>query len=113
MHEMSLCEGIVQILQEQAQTHHYSRVKTVWLELGSFTTVEIPALEFCYEVVCRDTLAEGSKLEIIQLPGTAWCFQCGQSVMIAQRYDPCPNCRSYQLQCSGGDELRIKELEVE
>jgi hydrogenase nickel incorporation protein HypA/HybF len=113
MHEMSLCEGIVQILQEQAETHQYRRVKTVCLELGQFSTVEISALEFCYEVVCRDTLAEGSKLEIIQLPGTAWCLQCGQTVTIAQRFDPCPLCHSYQVQCSGGDDMRIKELEVE
>ncbi len=29
MHEMSLCEGIVQILEDQAEAQHYTRVKQV------------------------------------------------------------------------------------
>ncbi|MCG7980654.1 MAG: hydrogenase maturation nickel metallochaperone HypA, partial [Candidatus Thiodiazotropha endolucinida] len=31
----------------------------------------------------------------------------------AARYEACPECGSYQLQVTGGDEMRIKELEVE
>jgi hydrogenase nickel incorporation protein HypA/HybF len=34
-------------------------------------------------------------------------------VRVAQRFDACPDCGGYQLQVTGGDELRIKELEVE
>jgi hydrogenase nickel incorporation protein HypA/HybF len=37
---------------------------------------------------------------------------CSESVKIKQRYDACPNCESYQLQVSSGDEMKIKELEV-
>lgn len=52
-------------------------------------------------------------LEIIDVPGEAWCMQCAKTVRVKQRYDPCPHCESYQLQVSTGDEMRIKELEVE
>jgi len=113
MHEMSLCEGILQILEEQAKSAHYSKVKTVWLEIGVLSGIEIRAIEFSYEVVCRGTLAEGSTLEIISLPATAWCMACAQSVTIQARHDACPDCGGYQLQVSSGDEMRIKELEVE
>jgi hydrogenase nickel incorporation protein HypA/HybF len=30
-----------------------------------------------------------------------------------QRYDPCPLCNGYQLQATGGMEMKVKELEVE
>ncbi|RMG37925.1 MAG: hydrogenase maturation nickel metallochaperone HypA [Gammaproteobacteria bacterium] len=113
MHEMTLCESILQILESEAGKQGFSRVKTVWLEIGELSSVEIDAMRFSYEVVTRDSLADGSTLEIIRVPGTAWCMQCARSVNIKQRFDACPDCGSYQLQVTGGEEMRIKELEVE
>ncbi len=110
---MSLCEGLLQVLEEQARVQHYRRVRTVWLEVGALAGVEIPALAFSYDVVMRGSLAEGSRLEIIEVPGRAWCLHCAASVEIGARYDPCPRCGGYQLQVTGGEEMRIKELEVE
>ncbi len=113
MHEMSLCESVLQILESEAGRQGFSRVKAVWLEIGELSSVEIDAMRFSYDVVTRNSLADGSTLEIIRVPGTAWCMQCAQSVNIKQRFDACPDCGSYQLQVTGGEEMRIKELEVE
>ncbi len=44
---------------------------------------------------------------------TAWCFSCEEAVSIGDRHSVCPNCGSHHLQVTGGDELRIKELEVD
>ena len=113
MHEMSLCESVMQILEETAAQQGFSRVKTVWLEIGELSGVEVEAMRFSFEVIRRNTLADQAALEIIRVPGSAWCLPCGKNVRIAQRFDPCPDCGSYQLQVNGGDEMRIKELEVE
>ncbi len=113
MHEMSLCEGIFQILESQAKSQGYKKVKTVWLEIGKFSSVELSALRFCFDVVCKNTLAHGATLEIIELPSKTWCMQCARPVVIEERHSPCPDCGGYQLQSDGGDELRVKELEVE
>ncbi|WP_299198089.1 hydrogenase maturation nickel metallochaperone HypA [uncultured Amphritea sp.] len=113
MHEMSICEGIVQVLEEQAVSQQYQRVKTIWLEIGPLAMVETDALRFCFDAVTRSTLAEGARLEIIELPGLARCLQCAKSVTITTRYDACSECGSLQLQVTQGEELRIKELEVE
>ncbi len=113
MHEMSICEGILQVMEEQAASQQFSRVKSVWLEIGPLAGVELDALRFGFDVVTRDSLADGARLEIIEMPGTAWCLECSKSVPIRQRFDACPECGSFQLQITGGDELRIKELEVD
>jgi hydrogenase nickel incorporation protein HypA/HybF len=107
MHEMSLCESIVGVLEEQASAQDYRRVKKVWLEVGELAGVEIEALRFGFEVVTRGTLAEGARLEIVE------CLPCARTVPAHRRFDPCPLCSGYQLQVTGGEELRIKELEVE
>lgn len=109
---MSIAEGIIQLIEEQAQQQQFSQVRAVWLEIGPLAMVETESLRFCFEAVCRHTLAADARLEIIEMPGQAWCLGCAQTVPVRQRYDACPECGSYQLQVTAGDELRIKELEV-
>ncbi len=112
MHEMSLCENILQVLEDHAKTQGFESVKTVWLEIGGLAGVELEAMRFSFDAVTRGTLADHARLEIIQVPGQAWCMQCGKTVPVQQRFDACPDCGGYQLQVTGGEEMRIKELEV-
>jgi hydrogenase nickel incorporation protein HypA/HybF len=113
MHEMSLCEGVLQVMQDQAKSVGFNRVKTVWLEIGDLAGVDAEAMRFGFDVVVQGSVADGAALEIINLPGRAWCMTCGHEVSVTQRFDACPDCGGYQLQVTGGDEMRIKELEVE
>ncbi|MBT3206002.1 MAG: hydrogenase maturation nickel metallochaperone HypA [Gammaproteobacteria bacterium] len=113
MHEMSLCEGVLQVLEAESVKQGFSRVKNVWLEIGDLSGVEIEAMLFSFDAVTRDSLADGATLNIINIPGTAWCMKCSKNVIVKQRFDECPDCGSYQLQVTSGDEMKIKELEVE
>ncbi|WP_319531241.1 hydrogenase maturation nickel metallochaperone HypA [uncultured Cohaesibacter sp.] len=113
MHEMSICEGILQVIEDQAAKQAFSRVKKVRLEIGPLAGVEMEALMFSYDVVCRNSIADGSELDVIKLPVSAWCMQCSKPTEVAARYDACPDCGSYQVEITGGDELRIKDMEVE
>jgi hydrogenase nickel incorporation protein HypA/HybF len=112
MHEMSLCEGILQVLEDHAGKQGFQRVKTVWLEIGGLAGVETEALRFNFDVVMKGSLADGAKLEIIHVPGEAWCEQCLKTVQLNQRFEACPECESFQLKVTSGEEMRIKELEV-
>ena len=110
---MSLAEGVLQIIEDQAAKGGFARVKTVWLEIGALSGVETEAMRFCFDAVTRGSCAEGAALEIVAVPGSSWCMPCGVQVEVAERYDPCPLCGGYQLQVQGGTEMRVKELEVE
>lgn len=112
MHEMSIAEGIVQVLEEQAAVKNYKKVKKVWLEIGQMAGIELESLRFCFGAVTNGTLAENAALEIIETKGEAWCMKCAKTVSVRQRFDACPDCGSYQLQVTGGEEMKIKELEV-
>ena len=113
MHELSLCEGVLQVLEDTARSQGFERVNVVWLEIGALAGVELEAMRFSFDVVKKGTLAENARLEILRIPGRAWCLPCAKNVEIGQRFDACPHCGSYQLQATGGEELRVKELEVE
>lgn len=113
MHEMSLAEGVLRIIEAQAREQDFTRVKTVRLELGQLSHAAPEALAFCYDAVVRGTVAEGSRLEIVRTPGQAQCLACDRTVALARRYDPCPHCGGHRLQVIAGEEMRVKELEVQ
>lgn len=113
MHELAISESILSIIETEAARQSYQRVTKVWLEIGPFSGVETEALRFSFDVVAKGTLAERAALEIVATEGTAWCLPCEKSVPLRQRHDACPACGSHQMQITSGDEMRIKELEVE
>ena len=113
MHEMSLAEGVLQLVEETARREGAKRVKLVVLEIGRMSSVQPEALSFCFDVVTRNSVLEGAALEIVDVPGAGWCMQCAETVPISALYDPCPKCGSYQVQATSGTEMRVKELEIE
>ena len=112
MHEMSLCEGIREIVESAARRHGADRIARVRVEIGRFAGVEKPALAFAFDVVMRGSVAEGAALEMIDLPGTAHCYDCGGTVEIGNRLDPCPDCGGGRLMPVSGDEMRIRDMEI-
>ena len=112
MHEMSLAEGVLGVVADAARANHPCTVRTVRLQIGALAAVELEALRFAFEVVKRGAVADGARLDIVEVPGSAWCMQCSRSVAIAGRNDPCPECGSWQLQVTGGSEMRVMELEL-
>lgn len=113
MHEMSLCESAIQIIEEQARAQAFSRVRRVVLEVGTLAAVDVDALRFCFDVVAARGVAEGAALDIVTVPAHAWCMPCALAVDIARRGDGCPRCGGHQVVVEGGDALKIKELEVD
>jgi hydrogenase nickel incorporation protein HypA/HybF len=110
---MSLAESVREIVEETARANSAERVTAVRLEVGALSHVEVEAMRFAFDVVMRGSVAEGARLEIDQPPGSAWCMQCSQQVVIAARSDPCPACGSHQLQVNGGDRMRVVDIEIQ
>ena len=113
MHEMSLAEGVLQLVEETARREGAKRVKLVVLEIGRMSSVQPEALTFCFDVVTRNSVLEGAALEIVDVPGAGWCMQCAATVPMTELYGSCPNCGSYQVQPTGGTEMRVREIEIE
>ena len=113
MHEMSLAESVREIVEETARSNGAQRVAVVRLEIGKLAQVEIDAMRFAFDVVMRGSLAETARLDIVETDASAWCMHCSESVAILHRGDACPLCDSYQLQVTGGDRMRVMDIEIE
>jgi hydrogenase nickel incorporation protein HypA/HybF len=113
MHEMSLAEGILQIVEDAAAQQGFQRVTEIRLEIGALSGVEPDALSFCLDVVLKGSVADGARVEMEKTPGLGYCLDCGETVPVNALYEACAKCGSYQVQATGGTEMRVKDLLVE
>ena len=112
MHEMSLMEGMLRIIEENAKTQSFGRVRNVILEIGKLAGVEVEALRFAFEAVAEGSITEGATLEIEEPQGLGWCVECETESPVETRYDPCPLCGRVPLNITGGTQMRVKALDV-
>jgi hydrogenase nickel incorporation protein HypA/HybF len=113
MHEVSLIESVVALVEAERRKQAFSRVRLVRLAVGVLGPVEPEALRFCFEPVTRGTIAEGARLEIDDVSGEGWCCGCRRTVPLRERFAPCPECGDTDVRMTAGGELRLSELEVE
>lgn len=112
MHEMSLAGGILKIVDDAAARDPFARVERLTLSAGVLSGVEVESLRFALGALAPGTRLEGAEIVIEEPPGEARCVDCGESVTIASRADPCPRCGAWGLQPTGGTELKVVDLVV-
>jgi hydrogenase nickel incorporation protein HypA/HybF len=110
MHEMSITQSVVDICERTAAGR---KVTAVTLEIGDLAGVVPEAVEFCFEACTSETSLEGARLVIERVPGRGRCNGCGAEYIVSAHFDPCPRCGGYGIELLSGEELRVKELEVE
>jgi hydrogenase nickel incorporation protein HypA/HybF len=113
MHEMSLAESVLRIIEDEAQAQQFRRVRSVTLEIGKLAAVEPEAMRFAFGAVMRDTVAEGARLDLVETPGHGCCADCGATVQMDEPLALCSQCGSGRVHVTGGDRMRVVELEVE
>ena len=113
MHELSLTQSVVELCAARAaEQGARTRVTRVTLEVGALSAVMPDALRFCFDACTRNTALDGAELEIVEIPGRARCLNCAGEVTVNRLFDTC-GCGSANLFLVSGEELRVKQMEVE
>ena len=113
MHELGITQSIIEIAEDHARAQNAVKVNSVTVEIGGLSGIIPDAVEFCFEACSKDTLLEGAKLIIDFIPGRARCISCTWEDTIEQLTYVCPECDNLALERLQGEELRVKELEID
>jgi hydrogenase nickel incorporation protein HypA/HybF len=113
MHELTLCKNILEIIKQKALEKKCTQVKKIVLEIGELAAVDKAALIFSFNIATIGTMAQNAALQIIDIPGEAFCESCQKLGPLQQYYDACQICGSHALQITQGEELRIQSMVVE
>ena len=113
MHELSITQGILEIVQHHATRVGARRVTQIRLVVGGFTGFVPDSIQFYFDLLSQGTLAEGAELVIERRPGQIRCASCGRI------YEPldgqfwiCPVCHAWGGEVLTGKELYVESIEV-
>jgi hydrogenase nickel incorporation protein HypA/HybF len=88
-------------------------VLSIDLEIGELSSVVPDAVEFCFEACSLGTLLEGARINIIRVPGRGYCLDCAADTPLDALFGACQSCGSYQVKIVSGEEMRVREIEVD
>ena len=113
MHELAITQSILDIARKAAEEHGAKRVQSVRIMLGEYSGVVPQCIQYYFDVISKDTLAEGAVLDIRRLPVVIRCNSCSRESEIDRLHVSCPVCGSTDLKLIQGREFYIESLEVE
>ncbi len=113
MHELSIALNLIELAEDAARSAGARSVEVVHLRLGVMAGVVNDALLFGYEVACRGTLLEGSRLVIEDVPLVVYCPSCRRESTLASIQSlQCPHCGTFTADVRSGTELQLVSLEI-
>jgi len=113
MHELSIAQELIEIVEDAARAADAARVEVVYLRLGRLSGVVADALHFAFDVATEGTLLEGATLEIEDLPVIIFCGSCAAEQPLDDlRSFRCPVCGSPADRVVQGRELEVRSVEI-
>lgn len=113
MHEFSLAQNIIEIVEENARQNHAERVTEVVLEIGTLSGVELPALDMALQSLQPGTLMEHAAIKKNIIKALARCGECHFQFVPDDYFCACPKCGSFLHEVIQGKELRVKSIVAE
>jgi hydrogenase nickel incorporation protein HypA/HybF len=111
MHEMSIAQEVIEIVQQHLPPGDGLVPKSVKLRIGELAGVVPESLEFCFAALTRDTALRDASLLIERVPLIIECKSCGAQSPIEVGAFVCPSCHSFDVQILSGTDLRVVEIE--
>ncbi|MEB3827456.1 hydrogenase maturation nickel metallochaperone HypA [Phormidium sp. CCY1219] len=112
MHEVSLMENTLDIALQHASQQGANKIHRLKMRVGAMSGVVPEALEFAFDVVARNTIAEGAKFEIEQMPVVCYCTNCQTEFKPEDLIYECPQCHQLSHDIRSGREIELTTLEV-
>jgi len=112
MHEMSICQALMDQVERIAGQQSASRVDSIVLSIGPLAGVEPDLLSRAFEIARLHTVAENAELEIKTGPIVVECRSCSASGEAEVNRLLCPACGDWQVNLIQGDELLLLRVEV-
>lgn len=115
MHELSIALSIADEIIRIADENKAKRILTANLKIGRGSGIVMDSLRFALDIVKGQyPILSPTRIEIDEIPLVYRCNNCYEEFETDDIYFPrCPICNSYELNLISGEEMEIKDIEIE
>ena len=113
MHELPVTESILDIAVKHAQQANAQRIADIYLVIGQLSSIVDDSIQFYWDIIAKDTLAENAKLHFRRIPTQLRCLDCDNEFSPAKDDFACPKCGSFRVKVSAGEEFFLEAIDIE
>ena len=110
MHEYGLAEGVLASVRQRAGGR---KVAALRVRFGVRHAVDEESLAQAFSFVAEGTEAAGATVQLVTVPATLTCQDCGQSAETSDVLAVCPHCAGENVDITGGDEMTLESITYE
>lgn len=112
MHELSVCQSLLDQVEAIARQHGAIRVERILLQVGPLSGVEPALLRNAWPLACAQTIAESAELVIEPAAVRVRCTSCGAETEATPNRLLCGACGDWRTRLVSGDEMLLANLEL-
>ena len=113
MHELSICQSMLKIVDQTMAQHEGAKLLKIFLDIGRGSTIEPILLREAFAVLTSEGPYDGTELVVNDIPISGQCRACQSEFTYEDLAFGCPGCGSTDIRITGGLELDIKALEID
>ena len=112
MHELSVTESMLGVVLRHAQSNNATKVTAINMVLGDMSTVMEESVRFYFEIIAKDTIAEGAELNFRRTKLIGRCGKCGKEWEVEEYNFLCPACEGDETEIISGREFQVESIEI-
>lgn len=114
MHELGIVFHIIDKVEKIAKENNVKAVTKVNIEIGEVSLVIPSYFEDVWKwAIKKSTYMKECELNIIIIEGISYCQDCDKTYQTTKFAKVCPHCGSQNTYLVTGNEVNIKDIEVE
>jgi hydrogenase nickel incorporation protein HypA/HybF len=113
MHELPITQSILEIALKHADKAEAKRITDLHIIMGELSRVVDDSVQFYWEIIAKDTIAEGARLHFRIVPAEFQCMACFHKYKPDGEEFSCPNCAAVGVKILSGEEFSLEAIDVE
>lgn len=113
MHELAICQALLDKVEEIARQRSAVRVTQVRVAIGPLSGVEPHLLVQAYALASAGTVADGARLAIVETPLRVRCRSCDAETAASVNRLVCGVCGDWHTDVISGDDMVLLQLELD
>jgi len=113
MHELGITQEILDMAIAKAREAESKKVLRIDLVIGAASSIIDDCVQFCFDFVSKDTIAEGARLNFLRMPLEMKCRNCSHVFNPEKESWVCPQCQKWDVEIIRGTEFYMESIEVD